>query len=424
MPHKRSATPGSFVCYHLATDNPGAASFYLRLFGWTRREIRAADSLGETTFRSGDVDVATAGASSGTGPLWLPCLAVADLGAAAAAAVRLGGAVERAPDDCASGLTVIVDPAGARLGVTGNQQGWGPAPEGAATGRICWAELVTGDPVGSAAFYEALAGWTTVERHGGQEGPYWVFWHGGREVAGMMQPREAPGASRWVPYVQVDSAEDTATLAEELGGRIVTPPGDVPGRDATRCCATRAAHWWGSSRSRMPHEARSSGPRVRSPVGTRHVIGLISDTHGLVRPDVFLAFEGVDAIYHAGDVGGRDVLHVLSKIAPTQAVYGNTDLSGDPSLAGQFAETVGGVTIHVSHGHELGSPTPARLLQRYDAQVIVYGHTHRQLVLEAGGRLVVNPGAAGPRRFHLMPSVARLTIRDGKATVEIVDLPA
>jgi putative phosphoesterase len=158
-------------------------------------------------------------------------------------------------------------------------------------------------------------------------------------------------------------------------------------------------------------------------MSTAHVIGLIADTHGLVRPEVFLAFEGVEAIYHAGDVGGRDVLHILSRIAPVQAVFGNTDPPGDPSLCQHFAETVGGVTVHVSHGHELGSPTAAALLARYDARVIVYGHTHRQQVVEAGRRLVVNPGAAGPRRFHLLPSVARLTIRDGGASVEIVTLP-
>jgi uncharacterized protein len=157
-------------------------------------------------------------------------------------------------------------------------------------------------------------------------------------------------------------------------------------------------------------------------MGATHVIGLISDTHGLVRPDVLFAFDGVDAIYHAGDIGGREVLCLLSKIAPVQAVSGNADMPDDPSLCAQFAETVGGVTVHVSHGHELGSPTPARLLERYDADVIVYGHTHRPLAVESGGRLVVNPGAAGPRRFHLMPSVARLTIRDGRAAVELVDL--
>ena len=84
--------------------------------------------------------------------------------------------------------------------------------------------------------------------------------------------------------------------------------------------------------------------------------------------------------------------------------------------------TFGGVRVHVSHGHELGRPTPERLLERYSADVIVYGHTHQQLVVRAGGRLVVNPGAAGPRRFKLEPSVARLTIVGGRAEVELVPL--
>ena len=75
--------------------------------------------------------------------------------------------------------------------------------------------------------------------------------------------------------------------------------------------------------------------------------------------------------------------------------------------------TIGGLRIHVSHGHEVGSPTPERLLAKYDADVIVYGHTHQQMVVEADGRLVVNPGAAGARRFELLPSVGRLTIVDG-----------
>lgn len=149
-------------------------------------------------------------------------------------------------------------------------------------------------------------------------------------------------------------------------------------------------------------------------------IGLVSDTHGLVRPECLVALEGVDRIFHAGDVGGRDVLLTLSRVAPVQAVYGNTDVPGDPSLVRHFAETIEGVTIHVSHGHELGSPTPARLLARYDADVLVYGHTHRPLVHREGRRLVVNPGAAGPRRFDLRPSVARLTIRDRQADVDLV----
>ena len=146
----------------------------------------------------------------------------------------------------------------------------------------------------------------------------------------------------------------------------------------------------------------------------RHVIGLISDTHGLVRPRVHEALAGVELILHAGDVGGDEVLDELSLIAPVLAVYGNTDSPGDPRLAASIERTIGGVSIHVSHGHEVGSPTPARLLERYAAQVIVYGHTHRQHVSMVHGRLVVNPGAAGARRFKLEPSVARLTIEAGR----------
>ena len=153
-----------------------------------------------------------------------------------------------------------------------------------------------------------------------------------------------------------------------------------------------------------------------------HLIGLISDTHGLVRPRVHEALAGVELILHAGDVGGDEILDELALIAPVLAVYGNTDAPGRSRLAESIERTIGGVSIHVSHGHEVGSPTPARLLARYAAQVIVYGHTHRQHVANVDHRLVVNPGAAGAKRFDLVPSVGRLTIRDGRAEVEIVAL--
>lgn len=151
------------------------------------------------------------------------------------------------------------------------------------------------------------------------------------------------------------------------------------------------------------------------------LIGLISDTHGLLRPEVFKAFEGVDLILHAGDVG-EGVLAELETIAPVRAVYGNTDPPGMPGLSKAIDMTAEGVRIHVSHGHEVGSPTPERLLARYDADVIVYGHTHRQLVTNADGRWVVNPGAAGQRRFDLKPSVALLRVTDGEVAVELVAL--
>jgi putative phosphoesterase len=151
-------------------------------------------------------------------------------------------------------------------------------------------------------------------------------------------------------------------------------------------------------------------------------LGLISDTHGLLRPGVHEALGGVALILHAGDVGGSGILQELRLIAPVRAVLGNTDPAGDPELAQEILIKVEGISVHVSHGHEVGSPTPQRLADRYDADVVVYGHTHRPLVTRLGGRLFVNPGAAGPKRFNLVPSVARLTISGGNAEVEIVEI--
>lgn len=152
------------------------------------------------------------------------------------------------------------------------------------------------------------------------------------------------------------------------------------------------------------------------------IIGLISDTHGLLRSDVHRALAGVSLVLHAGDVGGDDILDELSLIAPVRAVVGNTDDPSDPRLSAEVVYESNGVSVHVSHGHEVGSPTPARLLARYPQAVLVYGHTHRQLVARVEGRLVVNPGAAGHRRFDVSPSVALLTLADGKADVQIVQL--
>jgi putative phosphoesterase len=128
----------------------------------------------------------------------------------------------------------------------------------------------------------------------------------------------------------------------------------------------------------------------------------------------------VEMILHAGDVGGRGVLDELRAMAPVHAVFGNTDSPGAPGLRASLSLEFDGVSIHVSHGHELGSPVPEQLLARYKADVIVFGHTHRPLVERFGPRLVVNPGAAGPRRFQLQPSVARLTVTQGRADAAIV----
>jgi putative phosphoesterase len=152
------------------------------------------------------------------------------------------------------------------------------------------------------------------------------------------------------------------------------------------------------------------------------VIGLISDTHGLLRPEAVAALRGADLILHAGDVGGARILSDLRKLAPVEAVLGNVDDPFDPNLRKALKLECDGVRIHVSHGHEFGSPTPARLLAAYDADVIVYGHTHRALVHRDGSRLVVNPGAAGPRRFDVQPTVAVMAVEGGKIDVRIVPL--
>jgi uncharacterized protein len=150
------------------------------------------------------------------------------------------------------------------------------------------------------------------------------------------------------------------------------------------------------------------------------LVGLVSDTHGLVRPEIFTALEGVELILHAGDVGGRSVICELAAIAPVRAVYGNTDVPDEPGLEASLQLDVQSLSIHVSHGHEVGRPTAEKLLARYPADVIVFGHTHKPLVVRHGSRLVVNPGAAGPRRFDLKPSVGRMRVEKGEVDVEIV----
>ncbi len=154
-----------------------------------------------------------------------------------------------------------------------------------------------------------------------------------------------------------------------------------------------------------------------------HVLGLISDTHVRIRPGVYAALTGAELILHAGDVGGSAILDELRLIAPVKAVLGNTDPPGEPGLAEEIVLEVGGLRVHVSHGHEVGSPTPAKLAVRYDADIVVYGHTHRPLVTQHDGRLFVNPGAAGAKRFNISPSVGKLTVANGKVEIEIIDIP-
>lgn len=152
-------------------------------------------------------------------------------------------------------------------------------------------------------------------------------------------------------------------------------------------------------------------------------IGLISDTHGMLRPQVFDRLSGVERILHAGDVGPADLLVELEAIAPVTAVWGNTDTFDVRDRVEAMARLeLAGRRVVLLHGHQLGSPTPDGLRRAVpDADIIVYGHTHRPLIDEKNGVLVVNPGAAGAARFGIPPSVAILSLGDD-ATVEHLEL--
>jgi len=145
-------------------------------------------------------------------------------------------------------------------------------------------------------------------------------------------------------------------------------------------------------------------------------IGVISDTHGLLRPEVFDVFARVDHILHAGDVGPASLLDELGAIAPVTAVYGNTDGWALRRRLPQVATLqLDGFTIVVTHGDQLGSPTPEKLQTEFpDAEIIVFGHTHRPvLTLVDVVVTVMNPGGAGRRRFDLPASVGILELEPG-----------
>jgi len=145
-------------------------------------------------------------------------------------------------------------------------------------------------------------------------------------------------------------------------------------------------------------------------------LGIISDTHGLLRPEVFDAFAEVDLILHAGDIGPRDLLTELEAIAPVLAVWGNTDGFDLRSRVPELVETViEGFPFVIVHGHQYGSPTPEVLNEAFpEALVIIYGHTHLPLLTLVDQVVtVMNPGGAGRRRFDLPPSVGILELEPG-----------
>ena len=145
-------------------------------------------------------------------------------------------------------------------------------------------------------------------------------------------------------------------------------------------------------------------------------LGVISDTHGLLRPEVLEVFREVDHILHCGDVGAWGVVVELQVLARVTAVYGNVDDLEIRAKLPQVAEVdLDGFRIVVTHGDQLGSPTPVKLHEAFPkAEIIVYGHTHKPLLeLVDKTVTVMNPGGAGAPRFGLLPSVGILELEPG-----------
>ena len=148
------------------------------------------------------------------------------------------------------------------------------------------------------------------------------------------------------------------------------------------------------------------------------LIGVISDTHGLVRPQAIEALAGVDLILHAGDIGTSAVLDELRDIAPVVAVRGNND-HGDWAESLPHHEVVesGPVSIYMLHDLKEIDINPAGLFQ-----VIISGHSHKPVVEERRGVLYVNPGSAGPRRFRLPVSLAHLRVEGTAVNAKLIEL--
>jgi putative phosphoesterase len=145
-------------------------------------------------------------------------------------------------------------------------------------------------------------------------------------------------------------------------------------------------------------------------------VGVLSDTHDLLRPRVVERLAGCERILHAGDVGGLAILDQLQRIAPTDAVRGNTDSGATASgLPESLAGEIGGLAFLMVHQREHAAPSQLSRLR-----LLVYGHTHRPEISWHGSCLLLNPGACGPRRFHLPLTLAILTVAGNRIVPEIL----
>jgi putative phosphoesterase len=150
------------------------------------------------------------------------------------------------------------------------------------------------------------------------------------------------------------------------------------------------------------------------------MIGVISDTHGLLRPEAMEALRGVEHILHAGDVGDPSILDSLRELAPVTAISGNVDVAGPCShLPATEVITLHGHTFYILHDRHALDLDPAAA----GFSAVISGHSHRPLIEWRHGVLYMNPGSAGPRRFSLPVSIGLLTIGADGLQPQLVTLP-
>jgi putative phosphoesterase len=175
---------------------------------------------------------------------------------------------------------------------------------------------------------------------------------------------------------------------------------------------------------RADGQDRRIAPDVPSMPKRSFRVGLISDTHGLLRPQALAALHGSDHIVHAGDIGDFEILERLRQLAPVTAVRGNNDTAADFARLDESARLlIGGRRILVLHDIAgLAALSPPGADADLAADVVISGHSHRPGIARRGGVLYVNPGSAGPRRFKLPVGLARLTVADGRVDAELLPL--
>jgi putative phosphoesterase len=152
-----------------------------------------------------------------------------------------------------------------------------------------------------------------------------------------------------------------------------------------------------------------------------HLIGVISDTHGLLRPEAVSALTGVELIIHAGDIGNPQILAALAQIAPVHAVRGNTDRGAwGADLPHARLVEVGGVLLYVLHELFTLDLDPAAA----GFAAVIFGHSHSPHMEHKNGVLYLNPGSAGPRRFKLPVTLAHLRLDNHSLESQLIDLRA